>query len=133
MIKCEVIPTEAICDQRGWVTEPINSEDLLNGYVKNIHIVSLEPGTIRGNHYHLIRTEFTLIMGNNCQFMAIDNDMGTEKCLITDGSKPVLVRIPPKTSHAFKNIGNFTIYLLCYSGQKFDPAEPDVFENKILE
>ncbi len=132
MIRCEVIPTEVISDQRGWVVEPITDEDLADGRIKNVHLVSLERGAVRGNHYHTERTEFALIIGQRCQFLAIDNETNEQEQINKDNPQPLLLKIPPRISHAFKNVGDGTIYLLCYSDQRLDRDDPDVVENKIL-
>ena len=132
MDKSIILDTQSQSDERGWVNEPIENKDLAAGKIRNVHIASILPGAVRGNHFHMRKTEFALIMGNGCQFNTIDNETSKKEQIITDGSKPVIVRIPQKISHAFKNIGNSVVYLLCYSDQPFDPKNPDLVINKIL-
>lgn len=133
MSNFKTIHIEIQSDERGWIIEPIDNKELATGRIKNVHLASILPGTVRGNHFHMRKTEFALMIGSGCQFLSIDNSTAIEEHIMTDGSEPVLVRIPPKISHAFKNVGNSAIYLFCYSDQPFDPKNPDVISNKILE
>ncbi len=39
-------------DDRGWCIRPITDDDIKDGIVSDIHMVSMKPGAVRGNHYH---------------------------------------------------------------------------------
>ena len=133
MKSCQIVDIDIRTDKRGWVVEPIRAEDLASGRIRNIHIVSMEPGAVRGNHYHLNRTEHTVIIGFPCEFMVLNRQTQDTESLTKSYEKPLLLSIPPNVTHAFKNPGDHIIYLICYSDQEFDSDNPDVMAHKILE
>lgn len=120
-------------DARGWVIEPISDASITKGAVRNIHIVSLNPQTVRGNHYHQHRQEYICVIAGRCQFLAVDNTTHQRQEILVDADTTVLFVIPPNVSHAVKNIGPETAYLLCYSDKALDPAEPDTTPDRILD
>jgi len=128
----EILDFNVLSDDRGWMIQPISNEQLISGKIKNVHVASLGPGVVRGNHYHLARTEYALILGGSCEVSTINNATMEVESLILREDKPVVLKIPPSVSHAFKNIGEKAIYLVCYSDKTFDPRNPDTVESKIL-
>jgi len=46
LLKCNDL--SALVEPRGWSVEPVSSALLESGRVKNVHLVSIEPGTVRG-------------------------------------------------------------------------------------
>ncbi|HJO55311.1 MAG TPA: hypothetical protein QF423_01415, partial [Candidatus Scalindua sp.] len=61
-------------DDRGWCIKPISDDDIEKGIISDIHMVSMKPGAIRGNHYHVNKTENILIIGSTCRLLAVDNN-----------------------------------------------------------
>ncbi|ODS32136.1 MAG: hypothetical protein SCARUB_02738 [Candidatus Scalindua rubra] len=61
-------------DDRGWSIKPITDEEIETSKISDIHIVSIRPGAIRGNHYHAYKTESILIIGSVCRVVAVDNN-----------------------------------------------------------
>ena len=72
LLKCT--PLKALRQERGWSIEPVTSALLTTGGVGNIHLVSLEPGTIRGNHVHAKQSEWVVAFGGRCLAAALDAD-----------------------------------------------------------
>lgn len=111
-------------DERGWVLRPIytakgdfvpRNDDEGLGDVSNLHIVSMLPGTVRGNHFHSHQREFLLIMGGKVE-VAWQEPGETERHVkILETRDPVILRVPPNTIHAVKNISEEIIYVVCYS------------------
>jgi UDP-2-acetamido-2,6-beta-L-arabino-hexul-4-ose reductase len=48
-------------DERGWLAE-ILREDEIKEKIKQVYVATIEPGKIRGNHYHLKRKEWFFIL-----------------------------------------------------------------------
>ncbi len=63
----QVKEIESYQDDRGWCIRPISDDDIKNGTISDIHMVSMKPGTVRGNHYHMHKTENILIVGSTCR------------------------------------------------------------------
>lgn len=119
-------------DSRGWSLKPITDNDMKNGIISDVHIVSMKPGAIRGNHYHAHKTEYILIIGSTCRVVAIDNNTKKkEEKTIEDNSKILLV-ISPNVTHSIENIGNEISYLLCYSKVAEGLKSQNVVNNKVI-
>jgi UDP-2-acetamido-2,6-beta-L-arabino-hexul-4-ose reductase len=115
-------------DLRGIVFEPIEN-DKLNSQ-QNIHIVISEPGAVRGNHYHLRGTETIAVVGP-ALIRLKEND---ELYDIDVPSEQVYkFIIPPKVSHAIKNIGDKSNILIAFNTVRHNPNHPDVISNLLIE
>lgn len=119
-------------DSRGWFITPISNGDMKSGNIIDIHMVSMEPGTIRGNHYHEHKTENILIIGSTCRVIAVDNNTKKREEKIIENNCKVLLVILPEVTHAVENIGSEVAYLLCYSNVKEESQNIDVVRNKII-
>ncbi len=92
-------------DDRGWCIRPISDDDIEKGIISDIHMVSMKPGAIRGNHYHVNKTENILIIGSTCRVLAIDNITKEKEEEILENNEKILFVIPPDVTHAIENIG----------------------------
>ena len=119
-------------DDRGWSIKPITDEEISTSKIKDIHIVSMRPGAIRGNHYHAYKTEHIFVIGSTCRVVVMDNNTKEKEEKIIEHNKNTLLVIPPHVTHAIENIGNEMSYLLCYSKVKEDLDTNDVVKNKII-
>ena len=119
-------------DDRGWSIRPITDEEISAGRIKDIHIVSMRPGAIRGNHYHAYKTEHIFVMGSTCRVVVMDNNTKEREEEIIEHNKKALLVIPPYVTHAIENVGNEMSYLLCYSKAEEDLDTNDVVKNKIV-
>ena len=124
---------DASRDARGWNTHPLDEAALREGRFANIHLVSMEPGAIRGNHKHLLQTEEVVIIGGPCLFVARDTETG--ECIerVFRPGELFHIAVGPGIPHAFKNIGDSTAYLLCASGLPFDPGDPDTERAQLID
>ena len=123
---------EYIQDDRGWLIRPITDNDIKSGTVSDVHMVSIKPGGIRGNHYHVHKTENILIIGGICRVIAVDNGTKKKEEKTIENTSNILLVIPPNVTHAIENIGNDVTYLLCFSNVKEDLESQDLVKNKII-
>jgi dTDP-4-dehydrorhamnose 3,5-epimerase-like enzyme len=122
MLKCHNL--SALREGRGWSLEPISSALLSRGSVKNVHLVSMQPGTVRGNHVHEKQVEWVIVFGGTCRVVADDGDGKREEMTV----KPddfVLFEITPGIAHSFKNVGKDVMYLLAFCDRPFSKDDPD--------
>ena len=119
-------------DDRGWCIRPISDDDIKDGIISDIHMVSMKPGTIRGNHYHVNKTEHILIIGSTCRVLVVDNNTKEREEKILENNENDLFVIPPGVTHAIENIGNDASYLFCFSHVKDGLKDSDVVNNKII-
>lgn len=127
-------PSKIEKDDRGWVLFPITDEELEKGKIKNLHLVSITPSEIRGNHYHLEKTEYQIIFGGEVQIAIQDlNKNTTVNRQEVDCSTPMVLEVGPQVVHAIKNISSKVVFLLCYGTMAYDKGRPDVVRKLILE
>lgn len=112
-------------DARGWNVHPFDEKRLAEGELANLHVVSMAPGTIRGNHFHKNQTEQIMPVGGPCLFRAADPATGERHEEVFDAEPPVHVRVEPGVAHIFKNISDHVIHLICASDAAYDPQNPD--------
>ena len=118
-------------EKRGWSVEPAASELLGSGFVKNVHVVSMEPGTVRGNHVHAKQQEFVMVFGGRCLVVAEDEN-GKREEMTVEPDELLLFEIRPNIKHAFKNIDHHTMHLLAYTDTPYDRENPDVKPARIV-
>ena len=111
-------------DDRGWVIRPIFNKkndfkemdgDEGLGDVSNLHVVSIEPNIIRGNHFHKEQLEFLVVMGGLVEVVWQHPDEEEKTIKKVDTKSPVLLRVPQNVTHTIKNIGQDTVYVICYA------------------
>ncbi len=119
-------------DDRGWCIRPISDDDIKNGIISDIHMVSMKPGSIRGNHYHVNKIENIFIIGSTCRMLVVDNNTNEKEEKILENNEKTMFVIPPHVTHAIENIGNEVSYLFCFSRVKDGLKDRDVVGNKII-
>ncbi|MFH1538828.1 MAG: Rid family hydrolase [bacterium] len=116
---------DACRDERGWNVHPFDEKRLAEGELANLHVVSMAPGTIRGNHFHRSQTEQIMPVGGPCLFRAADSRTGERYEEVFDAETPVRVKVEPGVAHVFRNISDRVIHLICASDTAYDPQNPD--------
>lgn len=120
-------------DERGWVVDPIIQGDFAGAPPQNIHLVSAEPGAVRGNHYHERQHEFLCIFGARARVAVYDPRGERREEQELSGQEPMILDARPGLAHAVKNVGEGLLYLLCYADREFDRDRPDLVRMRILD
>jgi len=81
--------------------------------IKKFHIVSVNPGAVRGNHLHDYEEILCIIGGHGAAEITLEDSDKSYTFIIKE--KYTLLKIPPYTKHKVKNIGNKIFYLICFS------------------
>ena len=118
-------------DERGWLVELLKA-DQIEKPVKQIHICSLNPGHVRGNHYHKKRMEWFFVIAGNAKFSL--QDIKSKKIIhfkLSSGN-PRVITIFPKAAHAVKNIGKEMVYFVSAQSDIFNPKKSDRFVYNVL-
>ena len=79
-----------------------------------------------------MQTEYTCVLGSQAKLVTVDNKTDKRSEKIIDGKKCPLIIVPRNVTHAFKNISNEKMYLLCYTDKPLIP-ERDVIKRVILK
>lgn len=97
------------------------------GAPKDVHIASIGPGHVRGNHYHVERHELIMVLPHDAWSLHWDTGAETRVSTRTfQESRAVAIAIPPHSSHAIRNDGQALLWLIAASDGLYDPASPDV-------
>jgi dTDP-4-dehydrorhamnose 3,5-epimerase-like enzyme len=126
MEKVEIIDVPLRVDDRGWVAWPVAEMLLEQKQLCRFHLPCLKPGAVRGNHYHLHAIEFAFVLSGPCRALFEDNETGEKQEFLIPGDTPVLFKISPNVTHAFKNESSRDIFMLCYaqkSGNSLDDGQ----------
>lgn len=120
-------------DDRGWVLGPGSLEDFGSGGPRHLHLVSVAPGAVRGNHYHELSREHVCLMGSRAKIAVVDLNGSAREEAEVSCAEPLVLTIEPGVIHAIKNVGDETLFLLCCTDRPYDAASPDVVRRTILE
>ena len=126
-MKVKIIQLKTHTDLRGIVFEPIEKESI--SVQKNCHIVISKPGIIRGNHYHLYGTETIVVAGPALLRFKEGTDVYDFEVHSEQVYKFV---IPPKVSHAIKNIGEKDNILIAFNTVAHNSKNPDVISEVLM-
>lgn len=123
-IRRVAIGDKAWKDVRGWVLNPLPLAGLEGRPLGNLHVASMQPGTIRGNHVHGTAAEWLLFCGGPAALLAgTEGDLGAEEILIS-GEEPELFEIPAGLPHAIVNRSEREIFLVVFYDEKDLDTQP---------
>lgn len=119
-------------DERG-SSFPVPEECLGGEFaLRDAHLSTLEPGHLRGNHFHVARHEILLVMSTDRWSLHWDSGSGTPVTVrVFDGAGAVLVRVPPYASHAIRNDGSASLHIIGLTDGPYDPVAPDAFTRQV--
>jgi len=99
------------------------------GRMSDVHLASIKPGAVRGNHYHLRRREAIVVLPGTKWSLHWDegdpqgSHASAPQHRAFDGSSAVVVLVSPGASHAVQNDGDAVLWLVAISSETYDPAE----------
>jgi len=108
-------------DERGWGVNPFEALGISERLRGSMHLVSLKPGTVRGNHCHTNATEWILVFGGTAKIVWKTGKAGAVNQISVGDSDPALLEIPPDVEHAVVNDSGSDIYLAVF----YDTPEPE--------
>jgi dTDP-4-dehydrorhamnose 3,5-epimerase-like enzyme len=99
-------------DERGWVVDPM-VPPFPGVPLGQVHVASLEPGAVRGNHMHPDVTEYVFTWGGpvDVVWQPEGGELAREEVRSGDLS---VFEIPPGVRHAVMNVGEERVYLIAY-------------------
>ncbi|MEV6630152.1 hypothetical protein AB0M54_05305 [Actinoplanes sp. NPDC051470] len=101
--------------------------------VADIHLATIAPGAVRGNHYHVLRHEILLVLASDRWSLHWDEGPGeTPQSRRFEGSGAVLVYVPTGMSHAIRNDGSAALTMVGLTDGPYDPDQPDVYPRAVV-
>ncbi len=98
-----------------------------------MHVATIEPGAVRGNHFHAVRREVLVVMAEDRWSLHWDEGVGTpvqERGF--PGPSTVLVIVPTGMSHALRNDGAVAMRMLGVTDGPYDADNPDAFPRVVV-
>jgi len=123
-IKYKIQELKIHSDRRGWFVEMLKANKI-SREIKQISVASIKPGEIRGNHYHLNKTEWFLVIGGKAEFYLENSETKEKIRLKLNPIKPKVMTVFPKIAHAVKNIDNKIIYFIEVDSSFYNYKKPD--------
>ena len=82
--------------------------------VKNLHIASMRPGAVRGNHSHQQAEVISVVDGGGiCEIEVSDESSGETKIILVEDNQEAY-KIHFGVKHTVRNKGNSNIFLVCF-------------------
>jgi dTDP-4-dehydrorhamnose 3,5-epimerase-like enzyme len=134
-LKIVSLPENFNHEPRGWSFAPFKNSGLIPGIEidwTTFHTVSMEPGTLRGNHFHPLVTEWLFFCGGPILLAWQDPDSETIQKTLIENNHTFLI-IPPGVKHAVKNESPATMYLIAFRSPAPSSEEPEVLTSIIIE
>lgn len=116
-----------LSDARGTVFEPLPSDEIFNQ--KNVHVVTSNPGVVRGNHYHVKGTETIIVIG---PVLVRFREDGKEQDVEVGEGEVYRFVFPPKVPHAIKNMSGGNNLLVAFNTEPHNPDRPDTIREELL-
>ena len=117
-------------DQCGWSANPF----MLPGFPRefgHLHMVSISPGAVRGNHLHRTAREWFFVFGGEYLVRWKSGNEVKERRFSAD--EMMVMEIPPGAVHAVRNESNSTIYLLAFQDADREKIQSDTVADIILD
>ena len=128
-------PLRQARDARGVVFEPLGVAEL--AAQRNVHVVLSTPGAVRGNHFHRVQHEVSVVVGPaRVAWRAAAMHEGAMPGAVESFDVPAgeawRFEFPPGVTHAYANTGTDTMVLVAFSTQPHDPQQPDTFRDPLI-
>lgn len=114
-------------DHRGWVFEPVRPNEF--PAQRNAHLVLSEPGTVRGNHYHLVGTEVMVVVG---PALVRYREAGAIRDVAVPDGEAYRFVFPPRVAHAIQNTGDRPQIAVAFNTMEHDRERPDVVRDVLI-
>jgi dTDP-4-dehydrorhamnose 3,5-epimerase-like enzyme len=112
MLDLVFTPLPGSSDERGMSYSILSDVLTTMDNVLDVHIASVQPGAVRGNHFHCVKTELITVVHRDAWSFYWDTGQGTEVHRRQfDGTGAVAVTVPHEWSHAVKNEGANELWL----------------------
>ena len=95
-------------DGRGWVRS-------FNRFsAKDLHVASMRPGAVRGNHSHPLPEVISVVDGGNiCEIEVTDESSGATEIIRIETNQETY-KISANIKHTVRNTGGRSIFLVCF-------------------
>jgi|SRR6188768_1142126 len=102
--------------------------------LEDVHLMTLEVGCVRGNHFHRDKREILIVRHSGEWALRWDEgpDQQPHEHVFTDPGA-VAMTVPPGCAHAIVNRGGGPMQILSMSDRAYDPVAPDSHRRVLIE
>jgi dTDP-4-dehydrorhamnose 3,5-epimerase-like enzyme len=101
--------------------------------VEELHVTTLKPGHVRGNHFHIRRREVLVVSYTDSWSLHWDTGAGEPvQSQPFDGAGCALVTVDPLAAHAIRNDGTSTLHVFGLTDGRYDPSDPDAYRRAVV-
>ena len=118
-------------DKRGVLIE--NTVPEIVSKSKHFFVSISKPNIIRGNHYHLKKSEWFYLIEGKCKLRIIDLKTKKKNDITISSTDNLIIHIGPNQAHAFKNIGKGKMILLALVNVPHDQNKPDTYPYTVIK
>ncbi|MBU1086265.1 MAG: hypothetical protein KKD05_01965 [Candidatus Omnitrophica bacterium] len=111
---------------------PLQTFDFMKK-IKEIHMATILPGAVRGNHLHEKRKEFMMVLYTDAWIFGYQEKKAEQPTFKHfEGESGIVIKIEPGIAHALKNTGNKPLILACFSNLPNDLKNSDIIRKIVL-
>lgn len=99
--------------------------------VRDVHIMTMRPGAVRGNHYHRHKNELLVVLHSDSWELHWSVPNAESELRRFSGRGGVTIEIPARTTHTLVNTGIEDLTLIGISPVEFDAHDPDVVPHRL--
>ncbi len=121
--------------ENGWLMDIMRATDEIknSGKFAQVYVTAAVPGSVKGFHWYKKKTNFFCVIRGKVKLVVIDKrersqTKGHVNEFMMGDENPILVKIPPYISAAFKNIGKEEALIINCPDMVFD--KDDYFSSK---
>jgi dTDP-4-dehydrorhamnose 3,5-epimerase len=121
---------KVVPDERGYLMEMLRSDDPFYQKFGQVYLSVVNPGVVKGWHYHEKQTDHFVIVKGMAKVVLYDRREGSathgevNEFFLGDRN-PTLITIPPLVLHGMKGIGAEAAYLVNIPTETYDYEKPD--------
>lgn len=101
--------------------------------IENLHIGTIVPGAVRGNHYHEQKKEILIIIYSDIwEFGYQEKDDNQPTVRKFEGAGAVGIEIAPGVVHGIKNTGSKDLIIAVCTDYAHNDANPDIIREIVV-
>ena len=102
--------------------------------IKEIHMTTILPSAVRGNHFHEKRKEFLMVLYSDVWVFGYQEKNADQPTFKHFEGKPggIVIEVEPGIAHAFKNTGKQPMIVASFSNQGKGPKYTDIIRKIVL-
>jgi uncharacterized RmlC-like cupin family protein len=98
-----------------------------------VHLTTLDPRHVRGNHFHKDRREVIIVVSSDRWSLYWDTGAGTKmKSHTFQTPGAVALEVDPLCSHAIRNDGDVSLTIIGISDREYSVENPDSFPRCVV-